>query len=321
MDFTLFFGVVKRYKRVVIPGALLAVVLAVLSYGTPGLKGGKPTIVPRGSELWQGTGEILVSQSGFPYGRAASQVIPGKGTTTPPEVVGDPSYMANLSSVYAALANGTYVQNQVAAETHVRLCPQTVSATGSSSPASGTAACASVVAAGVAQPGTGNPLPLITLTSSAPTAGEAATLAATSISVLQSDITKEQVAAGTTADQRIVLQTIMTGAPATLTQAPSKSTSMLVLFAVLSASIALAFILNSHSKDPVRSTRRRPDEGVGPDGGLSVSGADYGRAAQPEHGRIQTGGAKLQQDRHWTGRDRQLARLLRDSGSEPKSRD
>lgn len=46
MDFTLFFGVVKRYKRVVIPGAVLAVVLAVLSYGTPGLKGGKPTIVP-----------------------------------------------------------------------------------------------------------------------------------------------------------------------------------------------------------------------------------------------------------------------------------
>ena len=43
MDFKLFLAVVKRYKRMVIGGMVLAVVLSMLSYGTPGLKGGKPT--------------------------------------------------------------------------------------------------------------------------------------------------------------------------------------------------------------------------------------------------------------------------------------
>ena len=52
MDFKLYLGVLKRYKRVLIAGAVVAVVLAVLSYGTPGLKGGKPTIIPRGAEIW-----------------------------------------------------------------------------------------------------------------------------------------------------------------------------------------------------------------------------------------------------------------------------
>ena len=83
MDFKLFFAVVKRYKRVVISGTVLAVVLSVLSYGTPGLKGGKPTIIPRGSEVWQGDAEVLISEEGFPYGRAVTQVIPGKGTDIP----------------------------------------------------------------------------------------------------------------------------------------------------------------------------------------------------------------------------------------------
>ena len=83
MDFKLFLAVVKRYKRVVISGTVLGVVLSVLSYGMPGLKGGKPTIIPRGTEVWQGDAEILISEEGFPYGRAVTQVIPGKGVDVP----------------------------------------------------------------------------------------------------------------------------------------------------------------------------------------------------------------------------------------------
>ena len=102
---------------------MLAVVLSVLSYGTPGLEGGKPTIIPRGSEVWQGEAELLISQEGFPYGRAVQQVEPGKGTRFPLETIGDFNYMASLSSVYAALANGNSVQQQAAREAGVPLCP------------------------------------------------------------------------------------------------------------------------------------------------------------------------------------------------------
>src|ERR1700733_10234530 len=122
MDFKLFIAVVKRYKRVVIGGTILAVVLSVLSYGMPGLKGGKPTVIPRGSEVFQGQAELLISQAGFPYGRAVDQYTPGS-QTSPSEPIGDENYMANLSSVYAAVANSTSIQQKVAKQSGVAVCP------------------------------------------------------------------------------------------------------------------------------------------------------------------------------------------------------
>lgn len=284
MDFKLFLGVVNRYKRIVIVGAVLAVVLSVLSYGTPGLKGGKPTIVPRGAEVWQGNAELLISQAGFPYGRAVAQVTPGKGTAVPSQTIGDYNYMASLSSVYAAVANGNAVQRQVAAEAGVPLCSLIVHAPPS---------CGSIVAAEVADLNTGAPLPLLTLTSSAPTAAEAAKLATTSTSVLRNAISQQQVAASTPVDQRVELQTVKTGTPATLSKGHSKSIPILVLFAVMSASIALAFIRNSHSDDPVRSTRRRLDDGLGLDAGPAFAGAGNGHVPQPDLGLVHAGDDKM----------------------------
>ena len=289
MDFKLFLGVVKRYKRVVIVGTALAVVLSVLSYGSPSLKGGMPTVIPRGAEVWSGEAQVLISQAGFPYGRAVTQVVPGKGTSTPAEPIGDVGYMSNLSSIYAALANGSDVQQQVAEATHIALCPLTIGPIGTATPAAGPVPCSSVVAAPLAQPGTGVPLPLLTLTSSAPTAAQAAKLANTTIVVLRNAVTRQQVASNTAVDNRVQLQTINTGSSATLTQGHTKSIPMLVLFAIVSASIALAFILNNNSDDPVRSTRRRLDEGMGGDGG-----AGNGHVAEPGYGLIQTGGQRTQ---------------------------
>lgn len=286
MDFALYLSVVKRYKRVVISGAALAVVLSVLSYGMPGLKGGKPTIIPRGSEVWQGNAEVLISQAGFPYGRAVQQVLPGKGTSTPPETIADLGYMSNLSSIYAALANSDYVQHQVARKTGLRMCASSATAAASPSTASSAGTCGAVVAAEVEQQGTGAPLPLITLTSSAPTAGEAVKLATTTIMVLRSEIVQEQNAAGTPVDKRIELQTVNSGAPATLTQGHSKSIPILVLFAVMSASIALAFILNNHSDEPVRSTRHRPDAGLGQDVAQMFASTSNGHAAESDSGPV-----------------------------------
>jgi hypothetical protein len=280
MDFKLFLAVLKRYKRMVISGVVLAVVLSVLSYGTPSLKGGKPTVVPRGSEVWEGEAELLISQQGFPYGRAVTQVTPGKASA-PSQPIGDFNYMASLSSVYAAVANGNSVQHQAAAQAGVTLCPST-------------RPCASVQAAEVDDISDGVPLPLITVTSSAPTAADAAKLAVSTVSVLRNDITHQQTASGTPADQRVQLQTVKSGSPATLAQGPSKSIPILVLFAVVSASIALAFLRNNHSEDPVRSTRRRLDEGLLPDDGRAFAGDGNGRMVEPEHGRVHTGSGSMQ---------------------------
>jgi hypothetical protein len=312
MDFKLFLAVVKRYKRVVISGAVLGVVLAVLAYGTPGLKGGKPAIIPRGSEVWQGNAVVLISQAGFPYDRAVQQIIPGKGISIPAQTIGDLSYMSNLSSVYAAMANSDAVEHQVATEAHVPVCAVTTTSTAPPA-ADPKGTCGSVVASSLQQQGTGSPLPLITLTSSAPTASEAAKLATTTIAVLRSRVTQEQAAAGTPLEQRVQLQTVNSGTPATLAQGHSTSMSILVLFAVMSASIALAFIRNNHSADPVRSTRRRLDEGLG--GGLASEGAENGHAPAPDYGLIQAArGGKRLLDRHGAALG---TRLTNDGNSAP----
>ena len=237
---------------------------------------------------------VLISQAGNPYARAVTQYIPGKGTSTPAAPIGDLGYMSSLSSVYAALANGDYVQHQITALAHVPVCPATTSAAGTPATASGTAACGTVVAAAIEQQGTGSPLPLITLTSSAPTASEAAKLTETTIAVLRDEITQQQVAAGTPANQRVVLETVNSGSPATLTKGHSKSIPILVLFAVMSASVALAFILNNNSNDPVRSTRRRQDEELDQDAGLAFAGAGNGHVPEPGYGLAGTSGRRRQ---------------------------
>jgi hypothetical protein len=91
----------------------------------------------------------------------------------------------------------------------------------------------------------------------------------------------------------VQLQTVNTGATATLTQGPSKSIPMLVLFAVIAASIALAFILNNNSDDPVRSTRQRLDEGLDGTGAFPMPRNGNGHVAEPGNGLAQTGGARM----------------------------
>ena len=154
MDIKLFLAVVKRYKRVVISGAVLAVVLSIFSYGSPGLKNGRPTIIPRGAEVWEGNAVVLISQSGNPYDRAVQQVIPGKGVTVPAETIGDLNYMSSLSSVYAALANSDALQHEVSSLAHVPVCSVTTTAA-SPAAANETGGCASVVASGLEQQDTG----------------------------------------------------------------------------------------------------------------------------------------------------------------------
>ena len=134
-----------------------------------------------------------------------------------------------------------------------------------------TGPCGSVEAAEVDDMSDGVPLPLITVTSSAPTADDAAKLA--TIDRLGPSRARSPNNKPPPARRPISASSCRRSraeSPATLAQGHSKSIPILVLFAIVSASIALAFIRNNHSEDPVRSTRRRLDEGLAPDDGRGV---------------------------------------------------
>jgi len=230
MDLRLFWGVVKRYKRIAIGGLVLAVVLAILTYGTPGLSHGKPTIIPRGSVTWEARAQLLIAQSGGAY----------EGTD--PKKLSVTGYMASLSGVYAAIANGDAVQD-AARDPKVR---------------------GQVSAQEGVDPLTGEYQPLITLTSSAPTPTAAVILARRGVSALQNYVAQTQAAAGIPTGSRIVLEVLQAGNVPVIASGHKPTVPILVLIGVLSATIMLLFSLENRDPETAAALGRVPANGVAP---------------------------------------------------------
>lgn len=220
MDLRLFVGVMGRYRRQVIGGVALAVVLALLAYGTPTISNGGPTLRPHSPAVWQSEAELLITQSSFPYGHAAPQYLEGSGKT-PPVLVGEESYMSSLAPIYVALANGDAVQSLL-------VKPGSITR--------------QVKAGEVFNPGTGAPMPLMTLTTLAPTSGAAITLAHKAIKVVENFVSVEQTDAGISSSQRVELQVVKDGVPAKLVSGHKLTLPVLVFVIVLALAIAVAFV-------------------------------------------------------------------------------
>jgi hypothetical protein len=224
MDLRLFCAVLWRFKRLIIGGFLLAVVLAVVAYGTPGFSHGKPDITPRGSVTWQSQTELLITESSFPYGRAAPELTGGSAKTgAPAEPLGDQDYMSGLAPIYAALANGNNLQTLI----HKNAPVGTLNATE------------------VTDAATNGDLPFVELTATAPTSRAASRLSGAAASVLVNYVTKQQNAAGISATDRVQLQLVDNGAGPKLIEGHKLSIPLLVFVAVMGAAIALAFILEN----------------------------------------------------------------------------
>lgn len=240
MDLRLFWSVIRRHKRLTITGPILGIVLAVLSYGHPGLSHGKPTVIPRGAEVWESQSELLVTQQGFPYGSAVQQFTPASGKAQPVPI-GDISHLSSLAQVYVLLANGTAIQTELRR----------------AAPVPGT-----VKAAEVFDPNTGGILPFVQLTATAPTSADARILAAGAAKTLQNWIASQQTAAGVTGSQRAVLAVVQNGSQTTLVTGHKLTIPMMVFIAFLAGSLALAFMLDN--------PRRRPEAGDGTDGAIAT---------------------------------------------------
>ena len=236
MDLRLFLAVIGRFKRMVIGGTIVVVFLAIMSYGTPGLSHGKPTVIPRGSETWESDAQLIISQAGFPYGRAVQQFAsPQKGV--PPTVVGDPGQLAGLAPVYSALANGNAIQAEVrgTGKNLIR---------------------GLVLGSEVIDQATGQDLPFVNITATAATGRDAYVLAQRTMHALQSWVTQQQAATQTEPAQRIVLEVVKSGAPPKLVAKPKLTTPLLVGMAGIVALIALALIReNLHPETAARLGR------------------------------------------------------------------
>jgi hypothetical protein len=266
MDLRLIGGVLARFKVLVVGGALLAVLLAALAYGTPGFSNGAPALTPRGAEVWQGKAELIITGArasrGQPQGRSAT------GASTPAEASAtDQGYLASLSPIYAALANGDAVQAQIHRTAAV---PGTIQST------------EAVDAA------TGNALPFITLTALGPTQRDAETLAVRGTAVVEQYVAAEQRSAES-GPVHVSLRVVKSGIPATLVEGHKLTAPLLIFVAVIVAVLALVFVLENLNPRTAAALGRVPEPAEGernstgenghrPAGGQAAAIADVSRA-------------------------------------------
>src|SRR5438067_844240 len=102
MDLGLYGQVLWRFRKLVFGGVFVAILLSILSVAKVTSHG----LVYRKPEIWQSTSTVLLTQHGFPWGRA----------TLPSAEVGsgsqfaDPERFASLTDLYSQFANSDQVK-------------------------------------------------------------------------------------------------------------------------------------------------------------------------------------------------------------------
>jgi hypothetical protein len=224
VDIQLYLRVLWRFRVIVCAGLFLAVLLAVLAYGRVTLADGRPTLEPRGTETWQAMSVILITQDGFPWGRAVPQYTePDPDAGVPAIPLGDQDRFSALSQIYSQLANSDTVRASLLRSARI---PGTVEAAPSVD-------------------GSGAPQPLMTITATSNTAGNAARLAKGATEAFQRYVIREQTQADIATGDRIQLQVLASGEKPQLIAPRKKTLPGLVFFAIMAATIGLVFVLEN----------------------------------------------------------------------------
>ena len=117
MDLRRFTAVVWRFRLLLACGLVLAIVLATLTMARVELDGGMPKLEHRQSNTWLSASTLLVTQSGFPWGRAIlDETIKGTdGGGEAGEIArfADPGRYSGLAALYSRLAKADEVQVEV----------------------------------------------------------------------------------------------------------------------------------------------------------------------------------------------------------------
>jgi hypothetical protein len=263
VDLRVFGGVLARHRVLVVCGVVVAVLLAVLAYYKPVMDGGVPSLEPRKGETWQASEILFLTQSGFPAGRTEQPVVTVKvaGEETAVARYADPGKFTSLAPLYAQLANSDAVR-------------------------------ARAVRAGGALPGTAkaiptadtsyggvNALPMLTIFATSPTREGALSTAKRISDAFRGYIVSSQNDANVPDDKRVEIEVVNKAGNETLLVPRKKTLPIVVLLAVLSATVALAFMRENTKK------RVEPTVEVVPDAGAEAPAATE-RTATVEHPRF-----------------------------------
>jgi hypothetical protein len=120
MDIGRFLQVAWRFKLALAAGLTLATLVAMFSFVRLDTSGGMPSLAFRENDSWLSASTLLVTQDGFPWGRAIlDETVPlagsedesGEAATVPR--FSDPGRYSGLAALYAELAKADEVQARV----------------------------------------------------------------------------------------------------------------------------------------------------------------------------------------------------------------
>jgi len=228
MDLERHLTVIKRHPRLIAAGVAVGVLFALLatfSVGPGGIDWRKP-------EQWQSSATLLVTQSGFPWGRTQLPGITDAGQGNTPQVTqqrsggtdfADPARLASLAVVYAFFAES----KQVSALVPDR--PAGTEVTGESVST---------------RNGNGDPLPLFKVSATGDSKEGSESLNDRTIAALRAYISREQGLSRVPATQRVELQ-LLDGPTATMESGHGYLLAVACFLLAIAAAVAGAYLLEN----------------------------------------------------------------------------
>jgi hypothetical protein len=222
VDLALYGRVLWRFRALFVVGAVLAVTLAFLSMVRVSSDG----LEYREQELWQNQSTLFITQQGFPEGRAlfppAEEPAPGeKPDTYPYASIGR---FTSLVDLYAQMANSDAVKRIM-----LRKGPLVGTVQASPIPPSTTSGAS----------------PLIAIIGKGPTPDAAATMVKRGTDGLIAYLSQQQDEAGIPVAERVDVRVLKQVDRPLLLEGRKKTLPVVVLLAVLCATVGLAFALEN----------------------------------------------------------------------------
>jgi hypothetical protein len=224
MDLYLYARVLWRFRLLVVAGLALAMALATLSV----LRIGTDGVTYRDSRLWAANMKVSVTQRGCPecrlYAQWSSRGQEGTSTpVSPRQPVTDPARLATLARYYAQLMTSD----------PVRLRAARSGSTGK------------IIATPIRDDQSGVILPYIDIVSISTSAEGAIKYADASVDALGAFLLAQQRASNVAEADRVIIEPIIRPMGATVYRPRPKTMPIVVFFAVMFATVGLAFVLEN----------------------------------------------------------------------------
>jgi hypothetical protein len=231
MDLERHLRVLWRHRAIVIGGVVLGMITAFLAAFQVGPGG----IQRRGVEQWTSTSMVLVTQPGFPEGRVTLPMTNVPGAPDDPAAAleaqqsgkgrlafADPSRFSSLAMLYSVISHSDEVRKILPGHPS----PDQIKATPFDPTGRGD-----------------NFLPVIQITTTAPTQAGAFNLNQNTVKGLRTLLVREQKAADIPDNERVRLQLLNAPSPAALVAGRSMTSSILAFVLCLAAALALAHLV------------------------------------------------------------------------------